>query len=168
MTQQQAAQRPPSTVPDWDRKAVARPYLRQLRQQAVFGSFDRQWVDATLTDLAAELRAVYNEQDADLALDGLERVFDNIDQVALAARAAAQLSDDDLARGQTAEIGGRWKAVTRPGFLAHLNGRVHAEHVKRAIHRLLTQAGATAMSGVAKVQQRRQVSVQREIGRAHV
>ncbi len=70
-----------------------------------------------LSDLAAELRAVYAEQDAERALEGLERVFANIDRVAEDARAAAQVSKHDLARGQAAGIRRRWKSVTRWRFL---------------------------------------------------
>ena len=37
MTQYQAVQRTSRKVPYWDRKAIAAPYLIQLRQQAASG-----------------------------------------------------------------------------------------------------------------------------------
>ncbi|MEQ1718176.1 MAG: hypothetical protein ABL907_19720, partial [Hyphomicrobium sp.] len=137
MTQHQAAQRPPFRVPEWDRKAVAAPYLIHLRQQAAGGSFKVDDVDNLLHGLASELRAVYTEQDVDRALDGLERVFANIDQMAEAARAAAQMSERDLVRGHTPEIGGRWKAVARPSVFAQ---------VSQATHGLLARAQAATVS----------------------
>ncbi|MEQ1718533.1 MAG: hypothetical protein ABL907_21540, partial [Hyphomicrobium sp.] len=164
MTQQHAVQRVSGGVPDWDRKAVAGPYLRQLRQQASFGTFHRGWVDGMFTELAAELRAAYDE-DAGRAMVELERVFANIDQVARKARIAAQFSERDLSESQIARVLPRWQALTRPRILARVDTKVFADRGGRAIQGVVAGVGAVAGFGAEKVQHIRQASNQRREAR---
>lgn len=160
MSHQQAAQRPASKIPEWDRKAVAAPYLKQLRQQASFGSFHERWVDGLLGDLASELRAVYDEQDADRALDSLDRVFANIDRVAREARAAAQISESALAEGQTASIRRRWKAVTRWRAFERFNFGVVGSYGRNTMEKLSVRAELAAAVGASKIQKVKQTAAQ--------
>lgn len=156
MSHQQA-----SKLPEWDRKAVAAPYLKQLRQQASFGSFHERWVDGLLGDLASELRAVYDEQDADRALDSLDRVFANIDRVAREARAAAQISESALAEGQAASVRRRWKAVTRWRPFERFNLDTLRARSRDKMEGLSIRSELAAAVGVSKFQKVRQAAAQR-------
>jgi len=69
-------------LPDWDRRGVAEPYLLELRRRAEHGAFHADDVDQVISAMVAELRATYETQDVDRALQGLERVLANIDQIA--------------------------------------------------------------------------------------
>lgn len=77
-------------LPDWDRHGVAEPYLLELRSRAEHGAFHANEVDQVISAMVAELRATYETQDADRALQGLERVLANIDRI---ARERQQASD---------------------------------------------------------------------------
>jgi heat shock protein HtpX len=102
---------PVGGVPDWDRKAVARPYLIALRQQAEHGAFDAEWVDAVLQSLVAELRETYHSQDVERALQGLNRVFANIEGVAARARQDAGMVEAALDPGAVTTITHRRRRV---------------------------------------------------------
>jgi len=103
----QARTIPVGGVPDWDQKAVARPYLIALRQQAEHGAFDAEWVDAVLQSLVAELRETYHSQDVERALQGLDRVFANIEAMAARARKDAGMAEAALEPGAVTTIARR-------------------------------------------------------------
>jgi heat shock protein HtpX len=120
----EAGKAPAGRVPDWDRKAVARPYLIALREQAEHGAFDGEWVDALLQSLAAELRATYDSQDVNRALQGLERVFANIDAVAARARDDVGLSEAMLHPGAVTTISRRRRAANDANAMESAGSRV--------------------------------------------
>lgn len=120
MTQAARAQLLPPP-PAWDHKAVARPYLVALREQAQQGAFEAHRVDELMTELVAELRQTYETKDADVALASLERVMANIDQQAARVRTEAGLEIAPHARQHwLAEAAPRWRqwAWTRPAAAA--------------------------------------------------
>ena len=73
-------------------------------------------------------------------------MFANIDQMALAARAAVQMSEDDLALGQTAGIGGRLQAITRSSLFPNLNIHLAIERLSMAPQRVVARARSVPVS----------------------
>lgn len=66
--------------------------------------------------------------------------------MALAARAAVQMSEDDLAPGQTAGIGGRLQAITRSSLFSNLNIHLAIERLSMAPQRVVARARSVPVS----------------------
>lgn len=95
-------------APEWDRQAVAAPYLIALRQELASGQVSPDWLDALYRGLARELRTVYERQDLDVALQGLDRLISLHDQ---AERNRRDTEQPGL--GKHPEIAKRWQRISR-------------------------------------------------------